>query len=397
MREQKLPAVLDQTGHFSWDQREKIRKLFEKEVFGAAPPYEGGVSATLRYKEAYPGLGSKEVMELTLKTPKGPYTFPLYVYYPEQAAVGKPAPLILYIGNRPRADTPMTPPPDMTPDRMQEILMPVMDAFPGAKMGAEQARVVVRGCDLDHALELENWPVEDLLRQGYITAAYYTEDLEPDRCTDGCQGIMDRYAGEKTHDLWQWGAIAAWAFGASRALDYLTQDRRISQNIAVAGHSRGGKTALWCAANDPRITCCYANDSGCTGAAISRGKRGERLLQINSIFPYWFCEEYKKYNGHEENLPIDQHMLLALVAPRLLYLASATEDLWSDPQAEFAGAAAASAAYDALGVPGLMCSALPEPGHPCHAGRIGYHTRKGGHDLTREDWHLFCDFWRSHL
>lgn len=119
-------------------------------------------------------------------------------------------------------------------------------------------------------------------------------------------------------------------------------------------------------------------------------------MQINTLFPYWFCGNYKLYNGHAERLPVDQHMLLALVAPRLLYLASATEDLWSDPEAEFDGAAAASPAWQALGCEGLGCAALPAPGSPSHTGRIGYHVRAGGHALTREDWALFCDFWQAH-
>lgn len=393
MTERNLPPLLDAAGKFPAERRETFRRLFAQEVFGVSPAYNAPVCGTLQDRETYPGLGCRETVELRFQTPQGAYAFPLYMYWPEQAE--GPLPMVLFICNRPRRDTPMTLPPGLDMARLGQLMAGTGGALPGPPPeGGEPA--VTRGCTLDSALDADNWPVEMLLQRGVATAAFYTEDLEPDRCTDGKQGILCHFDAMDTRGPERWGAIAAWAFGASRALDYLTADARTGRDIAVAGHSRGGKTALWCAANDPRVTCCYANNSGCTGAALSRGKRGEGILQINTLFPYWFCGNYKLYNGHAERLPVDQHMLLALVAPRLLYLASATEDLWSDPEAEFDGAAAASPAWQALGCKGLGCAALPAPGSPSHTGRIGYHVRAGGHALTREDWALFCDFWQAH-
>lgn len=396
MCERNLPPLLDENGQWTEERRAELLDLFARQVYGVSPEFTGKVTGTLMKKEDYPGLGRKEVVELSFDTYKGRYAYPLYVYFPEKASETAPVPMVLYIGNRPRKDLPMTLPPDITPEKLAQVMGPALKELPAPPAGGQDASPVIKGCCLDDALQLDNWPVEMLLKRGYATAAFYTEDLEPDYCNDGENGIICFFHDVKKEDPERWGAIAAWAFGASRALDYLTQDARVSTDIAVAGHSRGGKTALWCAANDKRVQCCYANDSGCTGAALSRGKKGERLLQINTMFPYWFCGNYKKYNDREEELPLDQHMLLALIAPRLLYLASATEDLWADPDSEFASALAADEAYRARNVEGLACKTIPVPGAPSHEGRIGYHVRSGGHALTKEDWSLFCDFWAKH-
>lgn len=396
MKNLQLPALLDADGQWNEARRQELLALFAHEVFGEAPTGDFGTRRIVRHVEQLPDLGTKEIWDIIFDTPAGAYAFPLYLYLP--AGTAGPAPVALYIGNRSRKAQPLSLPAGMT---MQDIMAVMKDVaadmpMPGAG-AADMAAAAPQPCDLENDLELDNWPVRELLARGFATAAYYTEDLEPDCCTDGKQGVIHLFDDVENRGKERWSAIAAWAFGASRAIDCLAADVRFdAQHIAVIGHSRGGKTALWCAANDPRVACCYANNSGCTGAAISRIKRGERLLQINTMFPYWFCENYKAYNGQEDALPFDQHMLLALVAPRPLYLASATEDIWADPNAEFLGAVYAAPAYTVCGVSALACDALPAPETPSHNGTIGYHVRKGPHALTREDWLRFCDFWKKH-
>ena len=135
-----------------------------------------------------------------------------------------------------------------------------------------------------------------------------------------------------------------------------------------------------------------SNDSGCTGAALARRKSGERIKDINDTFPHWFCTNYKDYNDNEDNLPVDQHMLIALMAPRLVYVASATEDDWADPLGEFLSCVNAEPAFQLAGAAGLGTNTMPEPDKPVHNGRIGYHIRTGTHNLTEFDWDNYMDF-----
>lgn len=365
MKNRKIPQLFPTDMRWDEERRQNILHDFKEEVYGHNPIDGYSVSWKVIKEEAFKDLGTKRVVEIYIDAPKGSHSFPLFLFIPKVATQEMPAPVMLSICIKPR--------------------VPHSQGLPK-----------VKPCDLENDTNEDNWPVEDLLRRGYAVATYYTEDLEPDRETEFKLGIIRYFDDIENREANRWGAIAAWAFGASRVIDYLVTDSSLDKNkISVIGHSRGGKTALWCAANDPRVYSCYANNSGCTGAALSRGKKGEDIFRINTGFPYWFCENYKKYNHREEALPIDQHMLLALVAPRPLYLASASEDLWADPESEFDSAVLASEVYEHLGLRGLDRKKPLEPGQHTHKGQIGYHVRKGRHAITKQDWMLFCDFLES--
>ncbi len=339
--------------------RPEILELFRTHVYGRAPV---GRPEDLRFEvakadpTAMDGAATRKLVNVRYSGPGGEGGLRLILFVPNAAP--KPAPAFLLISNR-------DPDENLDPTRAKR------SGF---------------------------WPAEEIVARGYAAAAFHNADVDPDRhdgFKNGVHGLFDPPDGPRAPDAW--GAIAAWAWGASRALDYLETDVDVdARRVAVVGHSRGGKTALWAGAEDPRFAMVVSNESGCTGAALARRKRGERVRQINDRFPHWFCAGYTRYNGREDDLPLDQHMLLALAAPRLLYVASASEDAWADPEGEFLAARAASPVYRLLGQAGLEADAMPGPGGVLHAGRIGYHLRPGKHNLTRWDWARFMDFADRH-
>jgi hypothetical protein len=238
------------------------------------------------------------------------------------------------------------------------------------------------------------WPAEQLVARGYGIAALQYGDLAPDDKARFTEGVIHLFEGDAaTRSPHAWGALAAWAWGASRVMDYFETDPRVdAARVAVLGHSRGGKAALWAGAEDERFALVISNESGEGGAALARRAFGETVARINDVFPHWFDDTYKTYGGRVDALPVDQHMLLSLIAPRALYVASADEDLWSDPRGEFESLAASSPVFALWGDPAVAADAMPALEHPLVSGRRGYHVRRGIHNLTPYDWDRFADF-----
>jgi len=238
------------------------------------------------------------------------------------------------------------------------------------------------------------WPAEEAVARGYGIAALQVRDLAPDDPARFREGIIQLVEGdldERPPDAWK--ALAAWGWGASRAMDHFETDPRVDHTkVAVLGHSRGGKAALWAGAEDERFALVISNGSGCGGAALSRRRFGETVAAINRRFPHWFCDNFRRYDDAEHALPVDQHMLIALIAPRAVYVASADEDLWADPRGEFLSLAHASSVYGLWGHSTIGPDDMPPLDTPLRVGPRGYHIRSGDHSLTEVDWNHYMDF-----
>lgn len=238
------------------------------------------------------------------------------------------------------------------------------------------------------------WEVEKILAHGYGLATMYAGAIEPDFNGGIGYGVRPLFFTEtqRLPGADDWGAIGAWAWGMSRIADVLSADKTVdSKKLVVFGFSRLGKAALWAAAQDERFALVISNESGQAGATLSHRQRGESIDHLMIAFPHWFCANYQHYLGDVQNLPVDGHLLLALIAPRPLYVGSAIADRYSDPEGEFLAAKAVTPVYELYGKQGIREDSMPRLGQAV-GDVVAYHVRPGGHNVTAYDWQQYLSF-----
>lgn len=237
------------------------------------------------------------------------------------------------------------------------------------------------------------WPLDMIIKRGFAVVSFHYSDLFPDKPGGRPESIQPLF-DVSSNRAYSWGAVATWAWGMIKVMDCLKDiDAIDEQKVIATGHSRLGKACLWAGAQDKRFAGVIANESGEGGSAISRRKFGERVSDIVRHFPHWFNDEYRSFVDNEENMPVDSHFLISLLAPRAVYVASAEDDLWSDPKGEFAGLVGASKIWKLYGNIADLSpyNEMPLTGKPLSE-ILSYHVRSGGHDITAYDWKQFLNF-----
>lgn len=254
-----------------------------------------------------------------------------------------------------------------------------------------------RATEACRGINSRQWPLDSILSHGYALVTAYREDIASDvAATRFSTGVHKVYPGLQNRPD-NFGTIAAWAWGLSRIMDYLQTDQAIDgKRVSVFGWSRLGKAALWAGATDERFAAVLSNESGAGGATLFRRRQGESIRRLCTVFPHWYSTNFRQYMDKDTLLPFDQHEVIALLAPRPVYIASAEQDKGADPIGEFESAKAASAVYRLFGREGLPSTTLPPLNNSVH-GTIGYHMRTGGHDVTPLDWRYFLQFLDTHV
>lgn len=382
-----------------WEvRRRELLDLFASHVYGRTPGPRGpdiglvplGAAAASAaqaipaprltvHEAAVPALGGRaRRTQLALAWPTHPDVAPLEVllYQPNEP---RPAPVFLglnFFGNH------------------------AVHADPGIRLSTRWMRSSEQAFVHDHRATVQSrgtmagrWPIERIVEAGCAVMTAYCGDLAPDDPAQVAGGVAPLFAAHVAAIpvAERWGAIGLWAWGLSRMRDLVDGLPDLDAGrVAAIGHSRLGKAALWAGAQDIRFALVVSNESGCGGAALSRRAYGETVGRITRAFPHWFCSRFATYAEREAALPVDQHQLLALMAPRRLYVASAVEDRWADPRGEFLAAAATDPVYRLFGQRGLGTTRMPPLDTPI-GDHVRYHVRTGGHDLTTYDWQQYLE------
>ena len=331
--------------------RAKLLDLFRNELYGYSPerPKDEWFEIAKIDRQAMGGAATLKLVNIHLGAQPEAPVIHLNLFIPNNRT--KPAPAFLLICNRDRENI-----------------------------------------DPTRKIKSDFWPAEQIVARGYAAASFFNGDVAPDKYDGFTTGIHAYLQNPASRKFNSWGTIAAWAWGGSRVMDYFETDPDIDEkHCAVTGHSRGGKTALWCGAQDERWALTISNCSGCSGAAIARRRFGESLKVIQNAFKHWFCGNYRKYIDREDDLPFDQHELVALVAPRAVYVTSADEDLWADQRGEWLAIHEAAPVWKLFGRKGLPSDIMPPLDKPLIGDGMGYHIRTGEHNYKVFDWNAHMD------
>ena len=343
--------------------RAEILALFKEYVYGALP--EDGFTTTFEVVEEGTALGGTAIrrqVKITVTTTKGSSDALMLLYLPASGEGAYPVILGLNSSGNHAA--------------LEDSAILPSYAFDTEDGTWEENR----------GEKAYRWNIENSVAQGYAVATIYSGDFAPDSTDSYDSRVISLFDEE------DFKAVGAWAFGLMRAVDYMVESEDIdSSHIAVVGHSRLGKAAVWAGANDERIGLVISNDSGNTGASLSRGNHGETVYSINLAFPHWFSDNYAQFGNNENALPVDQNLLLACIAPRQIYVASAEDDLWADPQGAYNSLQSAKAAFALYGY-----EVIGDTHPPVNAGvfceSMGYHVRSGWHDMQSDDWHFYLAY-----
>lgn len=384
--EYKLPDPLQffsgekVTSQEEWSLRRKeIFTMFENFVYGVSPNWDGETESISlsQNKNAFNGLAEKEEIIIKLKRGNNTVETRLLIYLPKNK-VNVP----IFLGYNFHGNHTVTFEKDIA----------VTNNW--VRNNAEAHAVNNRANEKGRGAFASRWPIKEIISRGFGVATLYYGDIDPDYDDNFKNGVHQLY--QEQRDSTSWGTIAAWAWGLSRIMDYLETNNKININrVFLIGHSRLGKAALWAGASDQRFAGVISNNSGCGGASLSRRVLGETVNIINNSFPHWFDANFKMYNHKENLLPIDQHQLISLIAPRPVYIASASEDLWADPKGEYLSGFYASPVYELFDKDGLKSDIMPQVNSPLHQGQIAYHLREGTHDITLYDWRQYMDYMDS--
>lgn len=394
-------ARIENAEDWKTKRRPEVLRLFETHVYGRSAPRPDGMKFMVRGMDsrALGGKATRKEVDVYFSGDRTGPSMRILMFVPNDA--GKPVPAFLglnFFGNH----TVHGDPGIQLSDRWM-------------RSSNDKGIVNNRATEESRGTSAGRWDVETIIDRGFALATVYCGDLEPDH-TDGWKdgvrstihprrakvenaasdgGDSQGHPPESGAD--EWGAIGAWAWGLSRAMDYFETDPAIDEKrVAVMGHSRLGKTSLWAGAQDERFAMVISNNSGCGGAALSRRRFGETVQRINQSFPHWFCRNHRQYNENESALPVDHHMLIALMAPRPVYIASAQDDQWADPKGEFLSGKHAEPVYALFGLKGLGVDVWPAVDRPV-GDTIGYHVRSGRHDVTDYDWEQYIRFAEKHF
>jgi hypothetical protein len=359
--------------------RPEIIRLYEENQFGKMPGRPAGLHFNVFDKgtPVFNGKAIRKQVTVYFTSDTSSHKMDILFYVP--AAAIKPVPLLLHIA-------------------FSANINVINDA--GIKDGyvwtREGKRIPAKEATYPNKLNIESF-----IEQGIGVATVYYGDIEPD-FKEGIQhGIRNVYfkPGQTQPAADEWGTIAAWSWGLSRAMDYFETDKQVdAKRIALFGVSRLGKTVLWAGAHDTRFAMVIANCSGEGGAALSRRNYGETIKHLShpTRYAYQFCPNYQKYGDSVNQFPVDGHMLISLMAPRPLLLQTGDADYWSDPKGEFLAAVAATPVYHLFNKQGMETTAMPPAGEMI-LNTLGYSMHSGGHGTVPTDWNVALEFMKKYL